>query len=147
MKNIDFVIYFSILSIFIKLYTTSKHDKRLISQEVDDNVEEHIIILKERVRKMLVPVNEKALQPLTVANLIDSIQRLGLCYHFEREIDEVLQHIYNNYVDNSIITLNEDLRFLALIFRLLRQQGYHISPGMSHAIYFYYLLIISLWEI
>ncbi|KAE9592954.1 putative lyase [Lupinus albus] len=90
-------------------------------------MEEQIIILKEKVRMMLVPAKEKALRPLIVANLIDLIQRLGLHYHFECEIEEVLQQIYNNYVENGIITLNEDLHSLSLLFRLLRQQGYHIS--------------------
>ncbi|KAJ1377757.1 Terpenoid cyclases/protein prenyltransferase alpha-alpha toroid [Sesbania bispinosa] len=79
---------------------------------------------------MLVPENEEVLHPLTKANLIDSIQRLGLYYHFEHEIGEVLQQIHNNYVENGIITLNEDLYSLALLFRLLRQQGYHISPDV-----------------
>ncbi|KAK7257304.1 hypothetical protein RIF29_31176 [Crotalaria pallida] len=79
---------------------------------------------------MLAPANEKALKPLTMASLIDSIQRLGLYYHFELEIEEVLQQIYKNYVENSILSLNEDLHSLALLFRLLRQQGYHILPDI-----------------
>lgn len=97
-----------------------------------------ISILKEKVRKMLVSVNDqKATRPLTKADLIDSIQRLGLYYHFEYEIGEELQHIHNYYVENGIITLNEDLRSVALVFRLLRQQGYHILPGRFHPIYLY----------
>ena len=99
-------------------------------QEVDEKMEDHIIMLKEKVRKMLIPMNEKALRPLTKANLIDSLQRLGLYYHFDHEIDEVLHNIYKNYVESGTITLDEDLHSIALIFRLLRQQGYHISPGM-----------------
>ncbi|KAK7257291.1 hypothetical protein RIF29_31159 [Crotalaria pallida] len=100
------------------------------SMEVDEKMAEQIIILKEKVRKMLAPANEKALKPLTMASLIDSIQRLGLYYHFELEIEEVLQQIYKNYVENSILSLNEDLHSLALLFRLLRQQGYHILPDI-----------------
>ncbi|KAK7262668.1 hypothetical protein RJT34_30243 [Clitoria ternatea] len=96
--------------------------------EEDRKIEEQIISLKENVGKMLVPGNGKAPKPLKAANLIDSIQRLGLYYHFESEIGEVLQHIYDKYVENGIITLNEDLHSIALVFRLLRQQGYHISP-------------------
>ncbi|KAK7312995.1 hypothetical protein VNO77_37308 [Canavalia gladiata] len=79
---------------------------------------------------MLVIENEKILNPLKEANLIDSIQCLGLYYHFEDEIVEVLQHIHIHCVENGIITLNEDLHSLALIFRLLRQQGYHISSDV-----------------
>ncbi|XP_061375423.1 probable terpene synthase 2 [Gastrolobium bilobum] len=98
--------------------------------EVDEITKRQIITLNEKVSKMLVPINAKAFRPLTQANLIDSVQRLGLCYHFEREIGEVLQHIHNSYVENGIITLNEDLYSLALLFRLLRQQGYYISPDV-----------------
>ncbi|OIW05962.1 hypothetical protein TanjilG_11649 [Lupinus angustifolius] len=103
--------------------------KKFHLQEVDKKMEQ-IVTLKEKVRMMLVPAKEKALRPLIVANLIDLIQRLGLQYHFEREIEEVLQQICNNYVENGIITLNEDLHSLSLLFRLLRQQGYPISPDI-----------------
>src|ERR1044072_9383179 len=98
-------------------------------QEVDEITMKKIILLKEEVRKMLVPIDDKAIRLLRLANLIDSIQRLGLSHHFEHEIGEVLQHIHNKYVGNGIITLDEDLHVVALVFRLLRQQGYHISPG------------------
>lgn len=86
-------------------------------------------ILKEEVRKMLVPTSDQ--KPLiSKAKLIDSIQRLGLEYHFESEIDQVLQKIHEHYVEDANITHNQyDLNSLALLFRLLRQQGYPISSG------------------
>ncbi|CAI8617510.1 unnamed protein product [Vicia faba] len=92
-----------------------------------DEIMKQIIMVKEKVRLMLVPTN-----PLRDANLIDSIQRLGLYHHFELEIGELLQHIHNNYVQNGTVTLNlnQDLQSIALVFRLLRQQGYHILPGV-----------------
>ncbi|XP_061351012.1 (-)-germacrene D synthase-like [Gastrolobium bilobum] len=98
--------------------------------EVDEKMEKQIIILKEKVRQKLVPGNKKALRPLREATLIDSIQRLRLHYHFEHEIGEVLQRIHNSYVENGLIALNEDLCSLALVFRLQRQHGYHISPDV-----------------
>ncbi|KAI4354667.1 hypothetical protein L6164_003514 [Bauhinia variegata] len=97
------------------------------SMEVDDEMEEHIKILKEEVRKKLVPASEKPFEKL---KLIDSIQSLGVSYHFEREIDEVFQQVHKNFVHNGIITLDEDLHSLALIFRLLRQHGYRISSDV-----------------
>ncbi|KAL5055168.1 hypothetical protein RYX36_035850 [Vicia faba] len=92
-----------------------------------DEIMKQIIMVKEKVRLMLVPTN-----PLRDANLIDSIQRLGLYHHFELEIGELLQHIHNNYVQNGTVTLNlnQDLQSIALVFRLLRQHGYHILPGV-----------------
>lgn len=92
-----------------------------------DEIMKQIIVLKEKVRQMLVP-NKNVTNPLREANLIDSIQRLGLYHHFEHDIGELLRHIHNNHVENGTITLNEDLHSIALVFRLLRQQGYHILP-------------------
>ncbi|KAI4356606.1 hypothetical protein L6164_000616 [Bauhinia variegata] len=99
-------------------------------QEVD--LEEQINILTEEVRKKLIPASEKPIEKL---KLIDSIQRLGVFYHFEREIDEVLQHFHKNFVHGGIITLNEDLHSLALIFRLLRQQRYRISSATHQRVH------------
>ncbi|XP_058735287.1 (-)-germacrene D synthase-like isoform X2 [Vicia villosa] len=92
-----------------------------------DEIMKQITMLKENVKQMLVPTN-----PLRDANLIDSIQRLGLYHHFEHEIGELLQHIHNNNVQNGTITLNrnEDLHSIALVFRLLRQHGYNILSNV-----------------
>ncbi|XP_011005622.1 PREDICTED: valencene synthase-like isoform X2 [Populus euphratica] len=56
-------------------------------------------------------------------DLIDAIQRLGVAYHFETEIEEALQHIYNNRIGME----DDDLYNTALGFRLLRQHGYNVS--------------------
>jgi hypothetical protein len=98
-----------------------------ILQELDQNIETQIETLKYNVRKMLVSKSEK---PLEKVHLIDSICRLGLSYHFEHEIEQVLQHIHNNYVENGEITIQDNLCSLAMLFRLLRQQGLHISPSI-----------------
>ncbi|KAK9942566.1 hypothetical protein M0R45_008222 [Rubus argutus] len=58
-------------------------------------------------------------------NLIDAIQRLGVAYHFGKEIDEALQHIHGHYHYSD----DGDLYNVALCFRLLRQHGYHISSA------------------
>ena len=59
--------------------------------------------------------------------LVDAVQRLGLSYHFEIEIDEALQHIYHTYHGCD----EERLYDAALRFRLLRQHGYNVSCGES----------------
>jgi len=90
---------------------------------------------------MLVSKGEK---PLTKVHLIDSICRLGLNYHFEDEIDEVLHDIHKNYVQNGeIITFEDNICSLAVLFRLLRQQGPHVSPSMhsTHLHRFLFTLI------
>ncbi|KAI5333400.1 hypothetical protein L3X38_023531 [Prunus dulcis] len=59
--------------------------------------------------------------------LIDAIQRLGVAYHFEREIEEALERIHGTtYHDNY----DGDLHSVALGFRLLRQHGYNVSSDI-----------------
>ncbi|KAK7257295.1 hypothetical protein RIF29_31165 [Crotalaria pallida] len=76
---------------------------------------------------MIASTNEK---PLTKVDLIDSICRLGLQYHFESEIEQVLQQYHNNFVENGEITLEGNLHTLALLFRLFRQEGFRVSPNV-----------------
>ncbi|KAF7851627.1 hypothetical protein BT93_L3452 [Corymbia citriodora subsp. variegata] len=61
-------------------------------------------------------------------HLIDQIQRLGIDYHFEREIDQQLEKIHKNYsqFDHGDFK-GDDLHKVALRFRLLRQQCFNIS--------------------
>lgn len=91
------------------------------TQEEDIVVQKEVQRLKEEVMSVLVTA-EKSSDKL---NLIDSIQRLGLSYHFEREINETLHHMQKpSMVDND-----EHIYDTALRFQLLRQQGYSISSG------------------
>ncbi|XP_022154012.1 (-)-germacrene D synthase-like [Momordica charantia] len=93
------------------------------STEIEDNIEEKVEALEEEVRKLLFSYVEKSSQQLS---LIDSIQRLGIAYHFDTEINEALDHVYKNYsfVSNES---QKDLHIVALKFHLLRQQRYSIS--------------------
>ena len=81
--------------------------------------------LKEDVRKELLA---SAAHPSKQLSLIDELQRLGVAYHFEREIQEALQHIYATYNDHTDAE-DDDLYNVALRFRVLRQQGYNVSCG------------------
>ena len=91
-------------------------------------MKKNIETLKEEVRKMLDTMEKR---PLMKAEAIDLIQCLGLSYHFEAEIDQVLKQIHNVYVENNEITHIEDLHSMTLLFKLLRQHGYPISSGMT----------------
>ncbi|XP_059284195.1 sesquiterpene synthase 15b-like isoform X2 [Lycium ferocissimum] len=83
--------------------------------------------LKEEVRKMLEISPSKSLQEL---DLINTIQLLGVAYHFENEIEESLSNFYTCY-EEWISKVNEsDLHAVALSFRLLRQQGYYVSSDV-----------------
>ncbi|TYH46515.1 hypothetical protein ES332_D11G341500v1 [Gossypium tomentosum] len=72
--------------------------------------------LKEEVRRMIKVVMDDEL--LYKLSLIDTIKRLGVSYHFEREIEEVLLNIYeHDYKDD------QTLETTSLQFRLLRENG------------------------
>ncbi|KAF8032174.1 hypothetical protein BT93_D1184 [Corymbia citriodora subsp. variegata] len=88
-------------------------------------VEEQVEELKGEVRKILTGVVDK---PSQMLHLIDQIQRLGIDYHFEREIDQQLEKIHKNYsqFDHGDFK-GDDLHKVALRFRLLRQQCFNIS--------------------
>ena len=57
----------------------------------DDSDMNQVPVLKEYVREMIVsPVGNNIFFKL---NIINSVQRLGVSYHFEHEIDEALHQI------------------------------------------------------
>ncbi|KAL2476203.1 Alpha-humulene/(-)-(E)-beta-caryophyllene synthase [Abeliophyllum distichum] len=76
---------------------------------------------KEEVKKLLAATPDYSLHKL---DLIDGIQRLGVGYHFETEIENSLKYIYDTYHESN------DLRTCALRFRLLRQQGHYVSSDV-----------------
>ncbi|XP_042428271.1 alpha-humulene synthase-like isoform X1 [Zingiber officinale] len=76
--------------------------------------------LKERVRNLF----EETRDVLQIMILVDSIQLLGLDYHFEKEITAALRLIYEADVENY------GLYEVSLRFRLLRQHGYYLSPDV-----------------
>nr|BBE32337.1 beta-caryophyllene synthase [Eleutherococcus sieboldianus] len=85
--------------------------------KTDANTKEHFRQLKEEVKKMLVDA-----APNQQLNLIDDIQRLGVAYQFEAEIDAALQRMNVIFQGND-----DDLHTVSLRFRLLRQHGYNVS--------------------
>lgn len=96
-------------------------------QETDDNMKQQAEKLKEKVKSIFQSsLNQNIVQKL---NFIDSIQRLGVSYHFQQEINQALEQIYNTFTQHNTINEHGDYHFIALLFRLLRQQGYGISSG------------------
>ncbi|XP_060186068.1 (-)-germacrene D synthase-like [Lycium barbarum] len=85
------------------------------STEIDRHEEEEAERLRNEVRKMLLASTRKL-------ELIDMVQRLGMSYHFETDIEESLKNIYNNSCSQF-----DKLETVALQFRLLRQAGYNVS--------------------
>ncbi|XVF04130.1 hypothetical protein REPUB_Repub05bG0055600 [Reevesia pubescens] len=86
--------------------------------------------LKEEVKKMLsMAAVEKPWTKLL--DLIDAVQRLGISYHFEEKIEEILQQMHGIHLDcNTWDNDDSNLYSTSLKFRLLRQHGYKISCDM-----------------
>ncbi|XP_040988312.1 (-)-germacrene D synthase-like [Juglans microcarpa x Juglans regia] len=94
--------------------------------ETDVKMRQQIEELKENVRTMLTATVEKPSQKL---NLVDAIQRLGVSYHFDNEIQAILQQLQKTHESDDPEN-NDDLYTVALLFRLLRQDGYYVSCDM-----------------
>ncbi|KAJ8628037.1 hypothetical protein MRB53_021344 [Persea americana] len=76
--------------------------------------------LKFEAKRLL----EATVEPLSWLELVDSIQLLGVAYHFEDEIKEGLDGVY------GVGAHAGDLYTAALQFRLLRQHGYGVAPDI-----------------
>jgi hypothetical protein len=57
-------------------------------------------------------------------NLVDTLQHLSIDHNFEEEIFSILRTTHASEFDSS------SLHDVALHFRLLRQQGLWVSPGI-----------------
>ena len=82
--------------------------------------------LKEVVKKDLLAY-QQASEPLEELKFIDAIQRLGVGYHFEEDIEKALERMFESYQDQCD---KYDLFHVSLLFRILRQHGFNVSSGM-----------------
>ncbi|XP_057848440.2 sesquiterpene synthase Cad-like [Cryptomeria japonica] len=101
---------------------------------------------RERVESLIEQIKENAFNPLLGDGeicpsssdllqrffIVDAVQRLGIHRYFEKEIKVLLDYTYKYWNVNGISwgTQNStaDLRSTALGFRILRLNGYHVSP-------------------
>ncbi|XP_059668963.1 valerianol synthase TPS8-like [Cornus florida] len=97
---------------------------RFLSFSLDNQVFEmhakEIEGLKEEVRSMLVTAQSK---PVEKINLINTIERLGISYHFEKEIEDQLEQTFHSLEDLQ----DNDLCTTTISFRVFRQHGYNMS--------------------
>ncbi|XP_062109832.1 alpha-humulene synthase-like [Humulus lupulus] len=100
-------------------YTISEQELEYKQKRVEE--------LKELVKKEIF-IESTHDGTLTQLKLIDDIQRLGLSYHFECEIEQEIEHVYRCSIDQN--NKEEDLYDASIRFRLLRQHGYKVSSNI-----------------
>ncbi|XP_075668632.1 putative terpene synthase 9 isoform X1 [Castanea sativa] len=74
--------------------------------------------LRQYIKTLLTSTKDQSF----LLKLIDSMQRLGVAYHFEQEIEEVLKFQHPD--------VTSDLYTTALQFRILREHGFSISSDV-----------------
>nr|GEZ81166.1 (E)-beta-ocimene synthase, chloroplastic-like [Tanacetum cinerariifolium] len=71
--------------------------------------------------------NSSSLSIMQLLELIDSIERLGLSYRFQKIISQALEKIASINENNVEDEETKELHAVSLKFRLLRQHGYNVS--------------------
>lgn len=99
---------------------------------------EEIEALKKEARDMLISGVGKLSEKLV---LIDTIERLGLSYHFEQEIQDQLTLAFNGYI--KLQHDDQDLHIVALHFRLLRLHFFDVPSCKCLYEYIYELYFIA----
>ncbi|XP_021289701.1 (-)-alpha-terpineol synthase-like [Herrania umbratica] len=93
----------------------------LESEYLEKSCYEHANKLVGEVRMMI----DKVISPLEQLELVDSLQRLGLSYHFENETKTILDGI--SAYHTNVAWKKDSLYATAIEFRLLRQHGYKVT--------------------
>ncbi|KAJ6854305.1 terpene synthase 10-like [Iris pallida] len=111
-------------------YPTSLWDNSYIQSLKIDSMEKDVTrinMLKEYVKRTL-DEEEQAFRRLEI---IDTLCQLGVAYHFEQEIENVLGTIYKSVESmTNVEIMKEDLHYASLLFRLLREHGYNVSQDV-----------------
>ncbi|OAY26031.1 probable terpene synthase 13 [Manihot esculenta] len=107
--------------------TVSNHliyqdDQQPSINEDDFDIKNH----QKKLRSLKHMLNKEGEDAFECLPMVDAIQRLGIEYHFQDEIDSFLKR---HYMIHSTYNYN-DLHEAALSFRLLRQAGYHVLAGV-----------------
>ncbi|KAJ6419197.1 hypothetical protein OIU84_029332 [Salix udensis] len=96
-----------------------------LKNDYADNIyKDKAMELEEEVRCM---INSGDMEMITILEMIDDIQRLGLGHRFEIDIKRKLDRISSS--EQSKFEGEKSLHATALCFRLLRQHGYEVSQG------------------
>ncbi|XP_077242145.1 (3S,6E)-nerolidol synthase 1-like [Tasmannia lanceolata] len=103
-------------------------DNTLAFTSSNNNLDGIRIKQMEKVKEVRLMLHEAG-YTLEGMTMIDSLQRLGIDYHFQEEIETVLNFHHRSF-DVSTGFSHRSLYDVALCFRLLRQHGNYISPDV-----------------
>ncbi|KAI3707566.1 hypothetical protein L6452_26192 [Arctium lappa] len=98
-----------------------KEMSTIIGYQEDDHGK-HTKLVK-RIRRLIAEANDESFEDLI---MVDALQRLAIDYHFEDEIDLILRRRYVQ-VNNTNLFEQQNLYHVSLCFRILRQNGFHVS--------------------
>ncbi|XP_074590689.1 monoterpene synthase 8, chloroplastic-like [Curcuma longa] len=84
-----------------------------------------LMLLKERIAEVICEKKEVEEQ----LRLIDHLQQLGVAYHFKDDIKDSLRNLHSSLEEISL-TFKDNLHASALLFRLLRENGFSISEDI-----------------
>lgn len=83
-------------------------------------------VSEEQVRRMILECSSGPNLHVKL-ELVDTLERLCIDYHYEKEIENVLRRVHEEEDDTDN---HYDLHTTALRFYLLRKHGYYASPGV-----------------
>ncbi|TVU49099.1 hypothetical protein EJB05_00390, partial [Eragrostis curvula] len=90
-----------------------------------------LVTMKERAHAMEEDVRQTILDAaasydlIQKLELVDTLQRIGVDYHYQEEVHELLRHVYDDSDGGS-----DDLYVTSLRFYLLRKHGYTVSSDV-----------------
>ncbi|PHT24978.1 Vetispiradiene synthase 1 [Capsicum baccatum] len=103
-------------SLWGNIFSCSTMNNQILEKTIEE-----IETLKEEVKHMIISTTTNDIEEKI--HLIDTLERLGIYYHFKKEIEDQLSRMF----DQTVIHEEHDLYKVALYFRLFRQHGYPIS--------------------
>ncbi|XP_042446664.1 terpene synthase 10-like [Zingiber officinale] len=109
------------------IWTHERIQSLTLSHTADeDDQAERIKLLKNQTSKLM---EEKKGQLEEQLQLIDHLQQLGVAYHFKDEIKDTLRGFHASFGDIGS-QLKDNLHASALLFRLLRENGFSVSEDI-----------------
>ncbi|KAH7853623.1 hypothetical protein Vadar_004800 [Vaccinium darrowii] len=104
-------------------------DRFTLDSQLFETYNTEVELLKEEVKDMLVEYSFGGGKPEEKMVLIDTLERLGVSYLFEKEIEDPLERMFPKYEEYSNV-FHDNLFMVSLHFRVFRQHGYNLSSSV-----------------